>query len=46
MQGDRQRCLDADMDGYVSKPIDPTDLFAVIDEVTARPSKNRSNPAA
>jgi len=33
MAGDRQRCLDADMDGYVSKPIDPTQLFAVIDQV-------------
>jgi CheY-like chemotaxis protein len=34
MEGDRQRCLDADMDGYVSKPIDATDLFAVIDKVS------------
>ena len=34
MEGDRQRCLDADMDGYVSKPIDATDLFTVIDQVT------------
>jgi hypothetical protein len=24
------------MDGYVSKPIKPDDLFAIIDEVTAR----------
>jgi two-component system sensor histidine kinase/response regulator len=35
MQGDRQRCLDADMDGYVSKPIDPVVLFEVIDQVIA-----------
>jgi CheY-like chemotaxis protein len=34
MEGDRQRCLDADMDGYVSKPIDPANLFAVIDQLT------------
>jgi CheY-like chemotaxis protein len=34
MEGDRQRCLDADMDGYVSKPIDPGELFAVIDQVS------------
>ena len=34
MEGDRQRCLDADMDGYVSKPIDATQLFAVIDDVS------------
>ena len=34
MEGDRQRCLDADMDGYVSKPIDASQLFAVIDHVS------------
>jgi signal transduction histidine kinase/ActR/RegA family two-component response regulator len=34
MEGDRQRCLDADMDGYVSKPIDASELFGVIDTVT------------
>ena len=26
MQGDRQRCLDADMDGYVAKPIKPVGI--------------------
>jgi signal transduction histidine kinase/DNA-binding response OmpR family regulator len=35
MQGDRQRCLDADMDGYVSKPIKAVELFEVIDRVMA-----------
>ncbi|MFT5089523.1 MAG: two-component system sensor histidine kinase ChiS [Planctomycetota bacterium] len=30
MQGDEQRCLDAGMDGYVSKPIKPEQLFSVI----------------
>lgn len=30
MTGDRQRCLDAGMDQYVSKPIRPRDLFAAI----------------
>jgi len=35
MQGDRQRCLEADMDGYVAKPIKPVELFEVIDRVIA-----------
>jgi CheY-like chemotaxis protein len=35
MQGDRQRCLDAGMDGYLSKPIKAIELFEVIDRVMA-----------
>jgi two-component system, sensor histidine kinase and response regulator len=35
MEGDRQRCLDADMDGYVTKPINAVELFEVIDRVIA-----------
>jgi two-component system sensor histidine kinase/response regulator len=30
MEGDRSRCLDAGMDDYVSKPIDPEELEAAI----------------
>jgi two-component system, sensor histidine kinase and response regulator len=33
MQGDAERCLAAGMDGYVSKPIKPEDLYAAIDSV-------------
>ncbi len=33
MQGDRERCLEAGMDDHVSKPIDPAQLFGVIDRV-------------
>ena len=33
--GDREMCLRAGMDGYVSKPIRADDLFLVIDEVLA-----------
>ena len=31
MQGDRERCLDAGMDGYVSKPIDVDELIAAVE---------------
>jgi two-component system, sensor histidine kinase and response regulator len=31
LNGDRERCLNAGMDGYLSKPIDPQMLFAVVE---------------
>ena len=31
MKGDRERCLAAGMDGYVSKPIHPEELFAAVE---------------
>jgi light-regulated signal transduction histidine kinase (bacteriophytochrome)/CheY-like chemotaxis protein len=33
MAGDKERCLEAGMDGYVSKPIRAHDLFSVIEQV-------------
>ena len=33
MKGDRERCLDAGMDDYVSKPFRPQELFAVVEKV-------------
>jgi PAS domain S-box-containing protein len=37
LKGDRERCLTAGMDGYVSKPIDPAELAAVLGRVVPRP---------
>jgi two-component system sensor histidine kinase/response regulator len=34
MTGDRERCLDIGMDGYVSKPVDTEELFSTIDKFT------------
>ncbi len=31
MRGDRERCLENGMDGYISKPIHPVDLFSEIE---------------
>jgi two-component system, sensor histidine kinase and response regulator len=35
MKGDRERCLEAGMDGYVSKPIEADELFRTIYNLTA-----------
>jgi PAS domain S-box-containing protein len=41
MKGDRERCIDAGMDGYVSKPIRPQELFEEINRLLP-PSNNPS----
>jgi protein-histidine pros-kinase len=38
MQGDRERCLEGGMDGYVMKPIQPEHLYAEMARVTGEPS--------
>jgi CheY-like chemotaxis protein len=35
MEGDRERCLAAGMDGYVSKPFNLSELLKTISELTA-----------
>jgi two-component system, sensor histidine kinase and response regulator len=39
MKGDRQRCMDAGMDGYICKPIRFQELYDAIETATAT-SKN------
>ena len=41
MNGDRQRCLLAGMDDYLSKPIDEAELFAIIERQPIPPSPAR-----
>jgi len=33
MKGDRDRCLNVGMDGYISKPINPRELVAAINRL-------------
>ena len=35
MKGDREKCLAAGMDDYITKPIKPESLFPVIEQWTA-----------
>ena len=37
MAGDKQRCVEAGMDGYISKPLRVEDLFSAIEEALSIP---------
>ena len=42
MKGDREKCLEVGMDGYISKPLHPTELFEVV-ETLGTPSNGRTS---
>ena len=44
MEGDKERCLAAGMDGYVTKPIDRARLFRAIEEITDAASTANAEP--
>ena len=45
MQGDRERCLDAGMDGYLSKPIDVDELVETVERFGAGTKPQPARPA-
>jgi len=53
MKGDRERCLEAGMDGYLAKPIDADELFEIVERFAApalgdgvRPRERERRPDA
>jgi PAS domain S-box-containing protein len=45
LKGDRERCIDAEMDDYVSKPIEAAKLFDVIEAAVKRHRAGKGVPA-
>ncbi len=44
MPADRQRCLEAGMDDFISKPFRASDLAKTVDQVIGRSAEQRRNP--
>ncbi len=44
MRGDRERCLESGMDGYIAKPIRAKELFRTIEEVMSKPAASEPVP--
>ena len=46
MKGDREICIAAGMDEYLSKPLDPKELFALVESLTGAPPPDDVEPQA
>jgi PAS domain S-box-containing protein len=46
MKGDRERCLEAGMDGYVSKPIQPRELWEAVEKLVPSQGADADTEAA
>jgi protein-histidine pros-kinase len=44
MKGDKEKCLEAGMDDYISKPIKPEDLLGAIERVINESKGKQSEP--
>ena len=43
MQGDREQCLEAGMDGYLAKPIDPKTFLQTVEGISERSSETAAS---
>jgi CheY-like chemotaxis protein len=46
MRGDRERCLKAGMDGYISKPVKAESMFATIEQVLGTVHERELQPSS
>lgn len=46
MDSDRQRCLDAGMNGFITKPIDERELFELLEHQVVPPSTRNTEPTS
>jgi PAS domain S-box-containing protein len=44
MQGDRERCIAAGMDGYLAKPIDPKSFLQTVEGISQRAEQRETTP--
>ena len=45
MKGDRERCLEVGMDGYISKPLNPSELFEAVESLGGPAAEAATTPA-